>query len=150
MSSVDDFRAYVVYLRIEHRELHQVLLQVEALCADSRSEVSDCERTILAAMRQLRTRLAKHFAAEEEGGCIEEAVGHLPRLGKEADRIERDHPALLAELDDMIAQLELSAGDRRPTHTLRRFHEFAAKLVALETNENQLLEAAFGISVEVG
>ena len=143
MSNVDECRAYVVHLRIEHRELHGALQRIKHGWTDANAEYD--LPIVVQELRDLRTRLAEHFAEEEGGGCMEEAVGRCPRLGQEADRIEREHPALLAELDEIIArtQLALELGQTNQNH--QTFRDFAQKLFAHESAENHILEVAFGL-----
>ena len=151
MSNVDECRAYVVHLRIEHRKLHGALQRIQRdwRGAGAELQIHGQRPSVIQELRELRTHLAEHFAEEDAGGCLEEAVCRCPRLGPEADRIESEHPALLAELDDIIARSRSGTELGQPSHVEQKFQDFAEKLHAHETAENHLLEDAFGIYSEL-
>jgi hypothetical protein len=147
MSNVDECRAYVVHLRIEHRKLHGTLQRIQRDWPGAGAEIQipGHPSLVIQELRELRTHLAGHFAEEEGGGCLEEAVCRCPKLGPEADRIESEHPNLLAELDDIIARSVSGTELGQPSYVAQEFQVFAQKLHAHETAENHLLEVAFGI-----
>ena len=151
MNELQNCTPYVAHLRAEHRRLHADLLQIERNWAAALTATGDQRPQIVAALEQLRGELVRHFDEEDEGGCLEEAVSRCPSLGPEADRIEREHPELLAELNAILADLADLRG-KQPAPSLdelhARFKQLVVKLHAHEAAENRLLEQAFGEQVE--
>ena len=147
MSNGDKTLAYVVHLRVEHRKLHDDLQRITRNWFSGEKETQQTSQAprVVEALQALRTDLAEHFAEEEDGGCLEEAVCRCPRLGPEANRIEREHPALLSELDDIIARLSRSRKALETPGSQAKFESFARKLHVHEAAENRMLEAAFGM-----
>jgi hypothetical protein len=99
-------------------------------------------------LRRLREELSHHFAEEEAGGCLEEAVSQCPRLGPEATRIEAEHGELLAQMDQLIAQamdLDDSVANRVAfDHALE---DLRRQLLAHEAAENDVLRQGFGTNL---
>jgi len=144
-----DCRCYVSHLIAEHRRLHVLLrhLRMEmahSLAPDEQPSFAGVQRVLT----KLRQELKHHFAQEDAGGCLDEAVSRCPRLAGEAQRIEAEHPQILAELDRLITQSQKSP----PTHPnqLALQHEFdrlCQQLREHEKAENTLLSQGFGVTV---
>jgi iron-sulfur cluster repair protein YtfE (RIC family) len=144
-----DCRCYVNHLIAEHRRLHSLLRQLRVAIAHS---VGPDEQPSFAGMQRalarLREELEQHFAQEESGGCLDEAVSRCPRLAGEATRIEAEHPQILAEIDRLIAQTQTLP----PTHpnqlaAQREFDRLCEQLREHERAENTLLAQGFGVNV---
>ncbi len=96
----------------------------------------------------VRQELAHHFAQEEGGGCLEEAVSRCPSLSDEARRIEAEHPRLLEGIDRLIAQAQdADRSVQGRIQVAREFDELCAQLDAHEGAENALLRKGFGVNV---
>ncbi len=79
---------------------------------------------------------------------MEEAASYCPKLSTEVQRIEAEHPLLLAELDRLIAQATdgpASVGDRIAIEN--SFGELCRDLHAHEAAENALLRRGFGTNI---
>jgi predicted nuclease with TOPRIM domain len=144
MNGDDSCHAYVEHLQHEHSRLNELLLhlagEVDQLTAARQPRVAldrFAER-----LADLRQRLQSHFAEEEEGGCLEEAVSRCPSLTGNAAEIVGEHP----RLDEMLQQLILQthAPAVLPADVQRDYRSFAEKLHAHETAESRLLQKAFG------
>lgn len=142
-------RCYVDHLIAEHRRLHSLLRQMRSEMAHS---VEPDEQPSFAGVQRVLTRLrqelAQHFAEEEGGGCLDEAVSRCPRLAGEAKRIENEHPQILAELNGLIAQSQTLP----PTHPnqlalQREFDRLCQQLRQHEKAESVLLSQGFGVTV---
>ena len=146
MSHEDECLAYVVHLRIEHRKSHGVVQRIERnwLALGEETRPSGQAPSVIEELQVLRSNLAEHFAEEDGGGCLEEAVCRCPSLGPLADRIERDHPILLAELDGIIARSRTEKKPAQRSDVQQRFRVFATRLSAHEVAESSILEVAFG------
>jgi hemerythrin len=147
MLQYSECRVYVDHLLAEHRRLHRMLREARiAVRAGDPGEKSIDH--IVQVLRNVRQELQQHFAEEEAGGCLEEAVSFCPRLSGELRRIEAEHPEMLNEIDRLIAQ----ALDSEPTVDSRlalenAFDELCHQLHAHEAAENELLRQGFGTNV---
>lgn len=142
MYETDEWRAYVVHLRAEHRRLHEAVRHIQSLL--SRWPEPNVRDELTSRMADLRRELAHHFDDEEQGGCIEEAVSRVPALSAAAHNIESQHPELLKQLDHMFD----CVGYLQPTSFKEEFDGFAKQLLAHEALENQLIERGFNVNLE--
>jgi hypothetical protein len=149
MRDYEECRPYVDHLLAEHRRLHAMLHQARASIVQSGSPDRDASaEDIVRILRHIRGELEHHFAEEEAGGCLDEAVSRCPRLSAEVKRIEAEHPELLLEIDRLVAQ----ALDSEPSvaHVValeRGFDHLCRQLCAHEAAENGILRQAFGVNV---
>jgi hypothetical protein len=96
----------------------------------------------------LYDELKQHFAEEDAGGCLEEAVCHCPRLAAEAKRIEAEHPAILAEVNGLIEQgTNLPANNQNQFAIQQAFYRLYQRIRVHEAAENHLLAQGFGMPV---
>src|SRR6187431_766552 len=94
-------RSYVDHLVAEHRRLHVMLREMRNAIVRSVEPGEDPSfARVVQILKQLYAELKQHFAGEDAGGCLEEAVSRCPRLSTDAKRIEAEHPAILAEVND--------------------------------------------------
>lgn len=149
MRDYKECQPYIDHLLTEHRRLNALLRQAHANIVQSGGPDRDASLADVAAiLRQVRAELASHFAEEEAGGCMEEAVSRCPGLSAEAERIEAEHPPLLVEFDRLIAQAE--AGEPTVESRLaleKMFDDLCRQLHAHEAAENALLRQGFGANL---
>ena len=145
-------RIYVEDLLAEHRRLHKMLRLARAAILQSGGPDRDATAAdIVRVLRRIQAELVRHFAEEEGGGCLEEAVSRCPRLSTQARRIEAEHPDLLRGIDDLISQL--SGGELNPQDRMameRAFLDLCDRLHTHEAAENDLLRQGFGRGVGQG
>ena len=114
-----------------------------------RPDPADVLDQVAESLEALRAELAHHFAEEEAGGCLEEAVAHQPSLSHEVTRLEREHPEILRQMDRLLQRLsELSHIDKSVREIEGDFRGLASKLQDHEAAENRILEESFGIQAE--
>jgi hypothetical protein len=105
MRDDQECRPYIDHLVSEHRRLSGMIRRVRSSIVSSVEPDSDPSLArVASALETLRGELKHHFAQEEQGGCLEEAVSRCPKLALDAKRIESEHPQLLIDLDWLIAQ----------------------------------------------
>ena len=137
---------YLAALKVEHRELAQLVRTVEAGFSSAAGHGWKGERTsqVVEQLAALRGFVRDHFAQEEEGGYLEEALSHAPRLGPEAARLERQHPQLIAKISDVCDLALKQHGDPLAWPTIQEnAHAAFKELLNHEAGENQLLLRAF-------
>ena len=144
----EERRAFVTHMKAEHDRLSACVKKIEELWpSEYQKRRSPKSLThLLDGLQKLRAEMVRHFEEEESGGCVEEAVAAQPSLGREATRLEQEHPELLEQLDALIEKLETQNEPGKPTEGLRHFfHGFARKLNAHEVIEERILEKGFGL-----
>jgi hemerythrin len=143
--SNDPCQAYINHLVAEHRRLHRMLVLARtAMAAEKPAWLAEFVRVLT----DLRAELQCHFAEEEEGGCLDQAVSFLPNLSPEMKVVEAQHPKLLAEIDSILVQ----AKDRQDTLADRvalrsAFDELCRELHAHEAAENEIIRRGFGVDL---
>jgi iron-sulfur cluster repair protein YtfE (RIC family) len=130
-------QAFIEYLRSEHKQIHQAVVDVE-------HELHACPRCDTAGLderlRQLRDTLVEHFKEEEQGGCLEEAVSCAPHLSPDVAQIEREHLSILKLIERLVERSD----DCHTPDFRESFRRFANILHAHEAAENRILHTAFG------
>jgi iron-sulfur cluster repair protein YtfE (RIC family) len=149
MRDYEECRPYIDHLRAEHRRLHAMLIRARSAVQQMNGPDRDANLPDVAKiLEQVRGELTQHFAEEEQGGCLEEAVSRCPRLSPDANRIEAEHVELLAELNRLIAEAKDGPENVATRVAVERdFDELCKQLHAHEAAENALLREAFGASV---
>jgi iron-sulfur cluster repair protein YtfE (RIC family) len=143
----EECRPFVEHLRREHRRLHEALAQTELALAEA-SRTDDPARKAPAIARRLsdlRDELARHYAEEEAGGCLEEALLRSPTVSPEVKRVQAEHPVFKQDMDRLVAKAAKLAKTPSDWAELRHdYHEIAAKLRMHEAAENRILLYGFG------
>ena len=143
MSNFQESDPFVRHLLSEHHRLHEMLQQARQVIAGAK-EASE----ILPTLQEVREELRRHFIQEEQGGCLEEAASHCPALTPDVQRLEDEHPRLLADLDRLVAQVEdAEPGIQDRLALQNRFMDLCRELHAHEAAENRLLARGFGTNV---
>ena len=140
MSSIDRADPVIMgHILAEHRELHAQLVGMRAcLAAPGR-----CVTSLRESLEHLRTHLRAHFCQEETGGYLEESIARMPRLSAAARTVMAEHPALLAELDDLIGGLEKADSAAAWDRIAAAAERFAQHLLDHERNENAVVQEGY-------
>lgn len=149
MRDFEEGRCYVEHLLAEHRRLHRLIQQARTSIVLSGGPDGDSSFADVAQiLRGLRKELEHHFAEEEGGGCLDEAVSRCPRLSAEVRRVESEHSELLAEVDRLIAEAtDCNCHVEGRVALQRDFDNLCRQLHAHEAAENNLLAQGFGTNV---
>ena len=149
MRDYNECRCYVEHLIADHRRLHRMLrLAQTAIVANGCPDRDATCADIVQVLQHVREELQHHFAQEEGGGCLDEAVSRCPGLSAEASRIETEHPQLLENVDRLIAQaLDCDQSLENRLALERGFDDLCRQLDAHEGAENALLRKGFGANV---
>jgi len=143
MDTVRQYAPFLEHLRSEHRELHKQVDGVRQILKRGPNDLP----LLVQSLVNLRSRLAAHFAEEEAGGCLEEAVSRRPSLGPVVDRLESEHPELLVDLDRIVSRSKANDGKQELTRTIEQFLD---RLAAHEAGENRVLQAGLNFTEEAG
>jgi len=128
----------------EHRELFQLISQAKQAFTDTGRPLGKRRQYAHEKLTELRRHLRDHFAQEEQGGFLEEAVTRVPRLGRRMESILRQHPPLLAELDSLTAALANFRLDPADWHEIgQHFETFISHLQAHERSENAVVQEGY-------
>ena len=130
----------------EHRDLHAAVDRIRHVL-EGRAERDAATADVAAAkalILALRERLARHFAQEEEGGYLDEAVTRVPKMAPQARSLQRQHHEFLDLADAML----VDAGSDEATSVVwsklkSDYVSFAKRLSAHEAAEDVLLQRAF-------
>lgn len=136
---------FVGHFLSEHRRLHKQLVSTRSNLQKSDTPLS----AIIQQLNDLRRELVHHFAEEEYGGCMEEAVVLVPRLAEELERLKREHGLLLARLEDLIRTCESANDSTSRTYLCQEFEQFLSMLRRHEADENRLVQTGFNVDLEV-
>jgi hypothetical protein len=147
MRDLQDCHPYVQHLRIEHRRLNEALRRISGMFAESAKQTAIPSQLLVDTLVELRSELAHHFAEEESGGCLEEAVSRCPSLSPHAKEIEEQHPILLEALDCIIQQAQITSPRSATTISMQReFEKFVDILRQHESAEDRILQFGFGVA----
>ena len=134
----------------EHRDLFQLMHSVQSRFAMAGPPTPEQRADVLESLHHLREHLGDHFAQEELGGFLEEAMTRMPRLSAAVRSIVAQHPALLAELDRVIEQLTIfeqsggvAAGAKSWPAAVHAFETFATHMAAHERSENMVVQEGY-------
>lgn len=130
----------------EHRELAEALQVFERLLDGQNRARGVVERQL----QKLADLVESHFAHEEEGGYMADAVTRAPRLSTTAEKLVGEHTELL----DDVKKLHLLARSGVETEAWWRqidkdFTRLKARLLAHEHAENNLMHEAFNRDIGI-
>jgi hypothetical protein len=151
MNTASYLQALLVDIVHEHRELQRRLLELRRMVRDQESGRSNAERlsSLCRSLADLRKRMQAHFAQEETGEVMEEAVIRIPRLARDAAKIEREHPELIRRIDNAIRLSETTDPVAEDWHNASETVEaLVTQMLAHEEAENHLLQQVFHEQVD--
>ncbi len=151
MASIDRSDPVILgHVLAEHRDLFHLMHSVQSRFAMAGPPSPEQRADVLESLHHLREHLSDHFAQEELGGFLEEAVTRMPRLSAAVRSIVAQHPALLAELDGVIEELTIveksggfAAGAASWSGAVHAFETFAAHMAAHERSENTVVQEGY-------
>lgn len=135
----------------EHREL---LAEIDGLRAWWR-ETGELGQPRFGEMGErvahLRTRLAEHFAFEEQGGYLAELLETAPNVAARAASLEHQHPALLHALEDLAERLREEPPRFESWSEARMvFEQFVHRFHDHEHAEHELIQTYLATDIGTG
>jgi len=145
MASIDRSDPVILgHVLAEHQDLFNRLTMARRAFAAEAVPGAEEVAAVQACLASLRDHLHDHFTQEERGGFLEEAVARMPRLGTAVTALVVQHPALLAELDKIIASLPSSMESAAAWQQAgQAFAGFAAHMMAHERSENAVVQEGY-------
>jgi hemerythrin len=141
---------YLEQALADHRDLHRRIatLRCRLECCVENVTKSDFDNAV-ASLRDLRNRLQAHFAREEAGGYLDEAISRMPRLASKADRLQRQHAQFVTWADRILQRAVVAEPWQSAWEELRdEFSRLAARIETHEYAEDELLSKAFNVAVD--
>ena len=134
------------YMLPDHERIHKLVAAVRrAMRPASRAVSGAIPAEVRERLATLLAQLRRHFADEEEGGVMEEAICFCPSLSHEATVLADDHPVLLRALERILVRLdECRSGLRVTAEEEALVDQFASQLREHEAAENRLFSLALG------
>jgi hypothetical protein len=144
MNGANHCGAYLEHLQAEHHRLNCALLETRRQFAELNRSTQPQEAFagLIGHMESLLRELRSHFAEEEQGACLEEAVVRCPSLGAQIKELMGEHSQLARALEQLLAVMKGRAAN--PDVWQSQFEAFAKELRTHESAENRLLQMALG------
>jgi DnaK suppressor protein len=136
-------------IHAEHLGIRALLTTLEEVLRAAGREAGNgtlaAERAAaIALMADLERELQGHFAREEEGGYLLEALSVAPRHGRTAERLRGQHAEFGHALAQLVEQARASGGSAVAwRETAKSFGGFAEVLRDHERSENEIIADAF-------
>jgi hypothetical protein len=144
-----EFLAFAAAFQAEHREMGSRLQRVRHALDDGGDWSGDAAQEATMAIEALERYLRQHFAQEEEGGYLEQALVAAPRFSSQAAELVRQHPAMLAQAAAALSTAREAASDAARWPVLQRqVQELVSALVAHEQSESTIVQQALNTGVE--
>ena len=145
--------AFLQEIKDVNQELWRLLEEVKHMCSRPIS-VRQSSRILVDRLSVLRDQLALHFALEEAYGYFDDPVMVDPRLSVQANRLRDEHRQLYVKICELVEFAERLNHRGEWASWLTRvsvgFHAFYDQLQSHESNEQELILAAYDDDIGVG
>lgn len=137
-------------LHAEHGKLHQSLAEIRNQFDACQKEAGPVKAKCLADLIQrMQTHIEAHFAHEERGGWLEEAVVRAPHLSHRLTLLEKQHTTLRSQIAKLVEMAKTHDGSVQCSTRLRdHFERFAKQLLEHEAEEERVLAEGFNEELE--
>ena len=141
----------------EHRQLRLMIAELRKFLRQPRPMVGEQGAHTWASelakwLVKLHDGLFRHFRYEEQSGMAEDITLRHPRTSNEVDRLMGEHPQILAEIRQLMAEaLDYSEGTAPEDPALRaRLETVLDQLAEHECAETKLIQLSELLEVGVG
>lgn len=142
--------AFAAAFEAEHREMRQLVHRLRDAVNRNRSWSREVAREAVRAVEAMRTHLRHHFAQEEEGGYLEQALAMAPRFSDEAQVLLAQHASMLKRIDEVAEVARGAVEDAELWPQLKlQVKDLLRNLIAHESAENRIVQQAFNVGIEV-
>jgi ABC-type transporter Mla subunit MlaD len=137
-------QAFAAAFGAEHQELRRLLHALQPALGSDHPWSRESARELQARLQDLETCLQRHFAQEESGGYLEEALALAPRFSAQASRLLAQHAELLGKLRQALEQAFAAVESPAAWQDLQfKTTTFIKELLAHEADENKIVQRAF-------
>jgi predicted nuclease with TOPRIM domain len=143
---------YLKELEGEHFDFERAIRMVRQALAEAGEQQwkQPAIENVVDCLRNLRCCLKAHFAQEDIGGYVEEALALAPHLSSKGERLCRQSRALYERVERLTHDAEkLQRADSKWPELQQRFENLAAALLAHEKAELELVQAAFNEDLDL-
>lgn len=141
MRDYAECKPFLDHLAAEHRQLQHALQDIDKWLRDHwRATDTTVVRQRLG---ELKGQLERHFAEEENDGCLEEARCRVPALSPQVSELQQEHPQLLKIVDEVIRRLDVGVPGANQ-EVGQAFARFMQRMEGHEAAERSVLKKAFG------
>ena len=141
---------YLEQALAEHHDLHRNIEEIGSLLETTAARDASTELVgqALARVKGLCSMLRQHFAQEEEGGYLEEAIARLPSLAPQAAILQKQHAEFIETANKLIAAAEGASTPAGQWQAMQEgFRMCSKKLLAHEAAENAVLQRAYNVDL---
>jgi hemerythrin HHE cation binding domain-containing protein len=89
----------------DHRRMNESIAALESIVRTARTLAGAPRGRVAGLVTDLRRRIGRHFAAEEEGGLFEQIERSAPDAAEHCARLRAQHAAILTALDRSRTEL---------------------------------------------
>lgn len=144
-----EYLAFAAAFQAEHRELRRLVQVLRHALGKEGGWSRELAREALEAFEALKTHLTEHFAQEEEGGYLEQALAVAPRYSDEAKLLLTQHALMTEQVAHVVETAQRALDDANAWTALKaEARELLQKLVEHETAENQIVQQALNTGIE--
>lgn len=122
----------------DHRRMNESIAALESIVRTARTLAGAPRGRVAGLVTDLRRRIGRHFAAEEEGGLFEQIERNAPEAAESCARLRAQHAAILTALDRSLTELP---PQRASSATLESWAA-SARAVLVEVKSHEELEDA--------
>lgn len=150
MRTFDDVGTTTRYLCVEHQRLNRLLLEARhRIDAWRAAGGPHMPADVRAALDNIQAEVQRHFAQEDQEGCLEEAACQRPDLGPERSRLLHEHGRLLDEIH-CLCDADCDEGKTFDlAGFVREFEKLYERLQAHEEAESQMMRQAFPATLDI-
>jgi hypothetical protein len=142
--------AFAAAFEAEHREMRRLVRGLREAVNRNRPWSREVAQGALRAVEAMRVHLHHHFAQEEAGGYLEQALAMAPRFNDEAQVLLAQHGAMLRYVDEVVEVAQGAVEDAELWPQLKlQVKNLLRQLVAHESAENRIVQQAFNVGIEV-
>lgn len=146
----EEAMAFAKAFAAEHREMRQLVVALRDAVNRNRPWSREAARESVKAAEAMRVYLHHHFAQEEEGGYLEQALAMAPRFSAEAQALLAQHALMLEYIDRVVEAAKGAVEDAELWPQLRlQVKGLLRKLSDHEGAENRIVQQAFNVGIEV-
>lgn len=145
----ENLAAFVDAVKSEHRDLTARMLAIQSLLCEQGPAGAAAIGRLVELLTELHGRLKKHFAQEESGGYMEEALIHAPGLSGEARRLVDEHRDLLSSSAAVLAKAKKAVAPQDWPDLCRETEKLVKAIRQHETGETRVLMQGFNLDPEI-